>query len=80
VKLANTNKRKLTSLCVMTFFVVMIGLTPGMAQAYDNPDYTIPEIQGDGWSNTVSGAMEIQLPLMESLCTTIPTMLKSATM
>jgi predicted extracellular nuclease len=33
----------------------MIGLTPGMAQAYDNPDYTIPEIQGDGWSNTVSG-------------------------
>jgi predicted extracellular nuclease len=39
----------------MTFFVVMIGLTPGMAQAYDNPDYTIPEIQGDGWSNTVSG-------------------------
>ncbi|MHA1939904.1 MAG: endonuclease/exonuclease/phosphatase family protein, partial [Candidatus Thorarchaeota archaeon] len=27
-------------------------------QAYDNPDYTIPEIQGDGWSNTVSGYID----------------------
>ncbi|MHA2072823.1 MAG: hypothetical protein ACW985_13690, partial [Candidatus Thorarchaeota archaeon] len=56
--MANPKRRRLTTLCVITFFVVMIGLTPGMAQAYDNPDYTIPEIQGDGWSNTVSGYID----------------------
>jgi predicted extracellular nuclease len=36
----------------------MIGFTPGMVQAYDNPDYTIPEIQGDGWSHTTSGYID----------------------
>jgi predicted extracellular nuclease len=39
--------------------MVMIGLTPGMAQAYDNPDYTIPEIQGDGFSPTIPSNLYI---------------------
>jgi predicted extracellular nuclease len=39
----------------------MFGLNPAIAQAatYDNPDYTIPEIQGDGFVNTIDPDMYI---------------------
>jgi len=44
-------KRSAKTLFLLTLFVVMIGLNPGIVQAatYDNPDYTIMEIQGDGF-------------------------------
>ncbi|MFX1270391.1 MAG: endonuclease/exonuclease/phosphatase family protein [Promethearchaeota archaeon] len=57
--MASTKKRRLTTICVLTFFVIMIGFSPGMVQAYDNPDYTIPEIQGDGFTPTIPSSMYI---------------------
>jgi predicted extracellular nuclease len=37
----------------------MMGLAPALVQAYDNPDYTIPEIQGSGFTNTIPSNMYI---------------------
>ncbi len=46
---------RLRILLLLALFIAMIGLNPGLVQAveYDNPDYTIPEIQGDGFENTI---------------------------
>jgi len=48
-KMTQTKKRMLFTACFLTMFVVMLGFAPGVVQAYDNPDYSIPEIQGDGF-------------------------------
>lgn len=52
---------KLRILLLLVLFIAMIGLNPGLAQAveYDNPDYTIPEIQGDGFVNTIPSGMYV---------------------
>ncbi len=55
-------KHKLRILFFLALFGIMIGLNPAMVQAYtppDNPDYTIPEIQGDGFVNTIPYGMYI---------------------
>lgn len=52
-------KRALYTLCFLGLFVIMIGLSPGVVQAYDNPDYTIPEIQGNGFVNTIPSNLYI---------------------
>ncbi|MFW9911389.1 MAG: endonuclease/exonuclease/phosphatase family protein [Candidatus Thorarchaeota archaeon] len=51
--------RRLTTICILTFFVVMIGLTPGVVQADGNEAYTIPQIQGDGFTNTIPSSQYI---------------------
>jgi predicted extracellular nuclease len=54
-------KRRVKTLFLLALFGIMMGLNPGLVQAatYDNPDYTIPEIQGDGFVNTISPNMYI---------------------
>jgi len=54
-------KRRVKTLFLLALFGIMMGLNPGLVQAatYDNPDYTIPEIQGDGFVNTISPDMYI---------------------
>lgn len=46
-------KSRVSTLLVLALLGVMLSLMPGLVQAYDNPDYTIPEIQGDGFTNTI---------------------------
>ncbi|MFX1603020.1 MAG: endonuclease/exonuclease/phosphatase family protein [Promethearchaeota archaeon] len=57
--MAQTKKRGLLAVCFLTVFVITLGFAPGTLQAYDNPDYTIPEIQGDGFVNTIPSDMYI---------------------
>ena len=49
--MTQTRKRRLLAVCFLSVFVIALGFVPGTLQAYDNPDYSIPEIQGDGWSS-----------------------------
>ncbi|MFQ5831574.1 MAG: endonuclease/exonuclease/phosphatase family protein [Candidatus Thorarchaeota archaeon] len=44
-----TKKHRLLTVCFLSIFVMTLGFVPGMVQAYDNPDHSIPEIQGDGF-------------------------------
>lgn len=55
------DKRRIKTLFFLALFGIMMGLNPVMVQAatYDNPDYTIPEIQGDGFVNTIPYDMYI---------------------
>ncbi|MGY5858197.1 MAG: endonuclease/exonuclease/phosphatase family protein [Candidatus Thorarchaeota archaeon] len=46
-----TNKRRLRILFLLALFGMMIGMTPVMVHAYENPNVTIPEIQGDGFES-----------------------------
>ncbi|MGY5871432.1 MAG: endonuclease/exonuclease/phosphatase family protein [Candidatus Thorarchaeota archaeon] len=50
---------KLRILFLLALFMAMISMTPSLVQAYDNPDYTISEIQGDGFVNTIPSGMYI---------------------
>lgn len=50
--MTQTKKRRLFTACFLSMFVIMLGFAPGGAPAYDNPDYSIPVIQGDGFVNT----------------------------
>lgn len=59
--MTQTFKRRIKTLLLLALFGIMVGLNPGIIQvsAYDNPDYTIPEIQGDGFVNTIPSNMYI---------------------
>jgi predicted extracellular nuclease len=50
-------KHRVKTLFLLALFGVMIGLNPGIVQvaAYDNPDHTIMEIQGDGFVSPFEG-------------------------
>ena len=45
------NKRRIKTLFLLALFGIMIGVNPGMVDAYENPVVTIPEIQGDGFES-----------------------------
>ena len=53
------NKRRVKTLFFLALFMIMMSMNPGVVDAYDNPDYTIPEIQGDGFVNTIPSSMYI---------------------
>ncbi len=59
--MTKTIMSRLRILFLLALFMAMIGMNPGVVQAYeyDNPDYTIPEIQGDGFVNTIPSGMYI---------------------